>query len=183
MKPLNFNGVIIQKRVLFYKNNREGVGMIQSIEQIMNTQDAKGIENAISVALKNSSEAPFWVEKSQKLSEAVFSILVPLREQKLLFTPEGTPVDTITKELFYAWCDLYSLKMLGFIIQESNNSEKLVRTKYSEEDAQRFKVIDLDILGYYLSSFTINLEREDLDFPIANYNLHQGMITTLKSVL
>lgn len=157
--------------------------MIKTIEQIFQTQSRENIIKAIKVAFDNSNEAPFWRDKSEKLAEAIFSILIPLREQNLLFTPEGKPVDKITKELFFSWCDLYSLKILGFTIQESNNTQKLVRTKYSQEESESFEIIDLDILGYYLSTFNINLEREDLDFPIANYNLHVGITTTLKSVI
>jgi len=157
--------------------------MIKTIEQIFQSEDRENILKAIQIAFDNSSEAPFWKEKSIKLAEAIFSILVDLREQNLLFTPEGKPQDKITKELFFSWCDLYSLKILGFTIQESNNAQRLVRTKYDEEACRRYEVIDLDILGRYLASFNINLEREDLDFPIANYNLHVGMTTTLKSVI
>jgi hypothetical protein len=67
---------------------------------------------------------------------------------------------------------------LAFIIQQSNEQNTLVRTDYKNV---RYKVINLEKLGVYLSSNRVNIVDEDsLDFPISIYNLHQGMITNNK---
>ena len=72
------------------------------------------------------------------------------------------------------------LKTLAFIIQQSNEQNKLLRTDYKNVD---YKTIDLEKLGIYLSSNKINLVDEDsLDFPISIYNLHQGMLTIIKNL-
>ena len=69
---------------------------------------------------------------------------------------------------------------MAFIIQESNEQNKLLRTDYKNVD---YKTIDLEKLGIYLSSNKVNLVDEDsLDFPISIYNLHQGMLTIIKNL-
>jgi hypothetical protein len=109
--------------------------------------------------------------------------LIPLKEVNLLFTPEGEKVDTLTPELFFMWNDFVSLKSLAFTIQKSNAAGALLRTKLEPELAKNYKSIDLGLLGAYLSRYTVNLENEDLDFPISNYNLHQGVSNVIKSLL
>ena len=74
-------------------------------------------------------------------------------------------------------------KTLAFTLQESNAQKKLCRTKLSDDACASYKEIDLEILGAYLSRYTVNLENESLDFPISNYNLHQGVSNVIKSLL
>ncbi|MDZ7818419.1 MAG: hypothetical protein U5K55_07310 [Aliarcobacter sp.] len=45
--------------------------------------------------LKQSEEPEFWKEKILPFTQAILSILIPLREQNLLFNPEGQIVNTI----------------------------------------------------------------------------------------
>ena len=82
--------------------------------------------------------------------------------------------------LFYRWSDLVCLKTLAFIIEQSNEQNKLVRTEYKNVE---YKTINLEKLGVYLSSNKVNLVDEDsLDFPLSIYNIHQGMITVIKNL-
>ena len=70
---------------------------------------------------------------------------------------------------------------MAFIIEQSNERNELVRTQSKDVD---YKAIDLKILGEYLNSYRVNLTDEDnLDFPVANYNLHTGMLTTIKTLI
>ena len=70
---------------------------------------------------------------------------------------------------------------MAFILQESNEENKLLRTDYIDV---KYKVIDLEKLGSYLSSNRVNIVDEDsLDFPMSIYNLHIGMITIIKNLL
>ena len=110
--------------------------------------------------------------KEVSFSEAILSVLIPLRESNRLFTPEGVRVDELTPELFLQWNDFVSLKSLAFTIQRSNKLEDDSKTD-----------IDLKILGDYLSHHNVNLEDELLDFPISHYNLHQGVSNVIKSLL
>ena len=147
---------------------------------LQNSSQKEILEN-IEEKLKKSDEADFWKEKIIPYSEAILSVLLPLKEQNLLFSPEGKIVNSLDSELFYRWSDLVCLKTLAFIIQQSNEQNTLVRTDYKDV---KYEVINLEKLGVYLSSNRVNIIDEDsLDFPLSVYNLHQGMITIIKNLL
>ena len=151
--------------------------------EFFKSSDVENIVAMIDTELKTRNESPFWSDKVVPFSRAILSALVPLREMDLLFTPEGKPVEVLTPELFLEWSDFLSLKTLAFTLAKSNDAGVLQRTAYEEEKAKTYKAIDLKILGEYLSRYSVNLERENLDFPIANYNLHQGVSNVIKSLL
>ncbi len=157
--------------------------MIQTIGQIFATGTKEQIVSLLEAALKNSKESPMWTEKAIPLSEAILSVLIPLREQNLLVSPEGTIQESLTPELFLRYCDLANLKWLAFTLQQSNDVSKLERSKYTPEQAAKYKAMDLSTLGGYLSGYTVNLEDEWLDFPIANYNLHIGVSDLIKKLI
>jgi hypothetical protein len=137
----------------------------------------------IEESLVSRNESPFWKDKVAPFSRAILSVLVPLRDMGLLFTPEGKKAQQLTPELFLDWSDFLSLKMLAFTLAKSNAAGELLRTSLPKEQCTRYEPIDLKLLGEYLSRYSVNLEREDLDFPIANYNLHQGVSNVIKSLL
>ena len=141
------------------------------------------IVDAIDKELQTRNESPFWSDKVVPFSRAILSVLVPLRDQKMLFTPEGKSVDELTPELFFEWSDFLSLKTLAFTLEKSNAESKLLRTKLDENICKNYTSIDLKILGDYLSKNRVNLENESLDFPISSYNLHQGVSNVIKSLL
>jgi len=157
--------------------------MMQTVGQIFTTETKEQIVSVLEVALKSSNESPMWTEKAIPLAEAILSVLIPLREQNLLVTPEGATAEGLTPELFLRYCDLLNLKWLAFTLQMSNDTDKLERTKYTQEQADKYKGIELSTLGAYLSSFAVNLEDEWLDFPIANYNLHIGVSDLIKKLI
>jgi hypothetical protein len=157
--------------------------MFQTLAHQLNTSTQDEILASVELALKNSNEAPFWAEKTVPFVTAILSILIPLREQNLLFTPEAREQEKLTPELFLKWCDLVSLKTLAFKIQASNEAHQLLSTHYSDEDSSRYEPIELDVLGSYLSGYMINLENIDDDFPIAHYNLHVGITSVIKGML
>ncbi len=157
--------------------------MIQTIGQIFATAPREKILSVLETALKTSNESPIWVEKAIPLTSAILSVLIPLKEQNLLFTPEGKPQEVLTKELFLRYCDLANLKWLAFTLQKSNDNGVLERTKYPKEQTGQYIPMDLDELGKYLSRYTVNLEDEWQDFPIANYNLHIGVTDLIKKMI
>jgi hypothetical protein len=144
--------------------------------------DASAILGAVETALQRSEEAPFWSQKTLPYVQALLSVLIPLRNQKLLFDPEGNPREELTPELFLRWCDLLSLKTLAFTLAKSNEEENLVRTKIPAA-ASAYHPIDLEILGKYLSGYSVNLEDEWADFPITHYNLHIGITSLITKIL
>lgn len=157
--------------------------MKQETYKLFQHAELEEIVQTIADELQTRNESPFWADKVVPFSEAILSVLIPLRDMGLLFTPEGQKVDILTPELFLVWSDFLSLKLLAFTLQKSNTEGKLVRTSLSEEECSQYKEIDLSRLGEYLSLYSVNLEYENLDFPIASYNLHQGVSNVIKSLL
>jgi hypothetical protein len=157
--------------------------MKQESYELFESADVEAIVTVIDKELQTRNESPFWSDKVVPFSRAILSVLVPLRDMDLLFTPEGRYVEKLTPELFLEWSDFLSLKMLAFTLAKSNEAGELLRTALDKEACVRYEPIDLKLLGEYLSRYTVNLEREDLDFPIANYNLHQGVTNVIKSLL
>ena len=145
-----------------------------SIDEIVQT-----IENE----LIKRNESPIWTTRVSPFTKAILSVLVPLRDAKMLFNPEGKAALELTPELFFLWSDFVSLKMLAFTIQKSNVAGELLRTSLDVSTCQRYKIIELSNLGDYLSINNVNLEDEALDFPISSYNLHQGVSNVIKSLL
>lgn len=157
--------------------------MRQESYELFATGNLEEITQKIEKELQNRNESPFWSDKVVPFSEAILSVLIPLREQGLLFNPEGEAKEKLTPELFFRWCDFVSLKMLMFTLAISNEDGRLVRTKVPKEKTAAYKPIDLEKLASYLSRYNVNLENETLDFPIAAYNLHLGVASVIKSLL
>jgi len=157
--------------------------MKQETYELFKNENLETITQSIENELQTRNESPFWADKVVPFSKAILSVLVPLREQNLLFNTQGNRVDVLTPELFLEWNDFVSLKMLAFTIQKSNVAGELLRTSIAQDDAKKYEQIDLTLLGDYLARYTVNLEDEGLDFPISNYNLHQGVSNVIKSLL
>jgi hypothetical protein len=153
---------------------------MEKFSQILQNSSKEEILEEIENRLKNSDEKEFWKEKVIPFVDSVLSVLLPLREQNLLFNPEGKIKEKLDSELFFRWSDLVCLRILAFILQESNEKNELVRTDYKDV---KFEPIDLEIVGKYLTSNRIDLTNEDnLDFPVATYNLHTGINTIIKNL-
>jgi len=157
--------------------------MTKESYELFKSSDVKTVVDVIEAELKTRNESPFWAEKVVPFSSAILSILIPLRDNNMLFDSQGKAVNELTPELFLEWSDFVSLKMLAFTIQKSNAVGELLRTNLNEELCKEYKEIDLKLLGDYLAHYTVNLEDELLDFPIAHYNLHQGVSNVIKSLL
>jgi len=157
--------------------------MNQESYELFKSADIEKILETLEVELSRRNESPFWSDKVIPFSEAILSILIPLRDADMLFNPEGKAESELTPELFLNWSDFVSLKTLAFTVQKSNAAGVLLRTKLDESLCKNYRSIDLNILGDYLSRYSVNLESENLDFPISNYNLHQGVSNVIKSLL
>jgi len=145
--------------------------------------DIKGIVTLLSSELELKNESPIWRDRVVPFCSAILSVLVPLNNNNLLFTPEGEHVDKLTPELFFRWSDFVSLKTLFFTIKRSNEAGKLLRIKMDDIACRRYKHVELKEMEDYLRLNNVNLENESLDFPIAVYNLHQGVSNVIKSLL
>jgi hypothetical protein len=157
--------------------------VLHSMSALLRSNDSPAILGAISTALERSDETPFWIQKALPCAQAILSVLIPLRDQNLLFDPEGRPHHELTSALFLRWCDLMSLKTLAFTLAKSNLADQLLRTKIEPGAAKNYTPIDLEILGTYLSGFTVNLKDEWVDFPTRNYNLHIGITALIAKIL
>ena len=129
--------------------------------ELFKSASLKEITDILDAELQTRNESPIWREKVVPFSTAILSVLIPLRDEKRLFTPEGKSVDELSPELFLAWSDFVSLKSLFFKAEN----------------------VDRDILAAYLHKNGVNIENESLDFPISTYNLHQGVSNVMKSLL
>jgi len=151
--------------------------------KLFKTAKIEDILEVLETELSTRNESPFWTDKVIPFSQAILSVLIPLREKDMLFNPQGNEVDELTPELFFEWSDFVSLKTLAFTIQKSNIAGELLRTNLDSSTCREYKEIELKLLGDYLARYTVNLEDENLDFPISNYNLHQGVSNVIKSLL
>jgi len=157
--------------------------MNQESYELFKTANLKEILTVLKNELEKRKESPFWGDKVIPFSEAILSVLIPLRDKYMLFNPEGNFANKLTPELFFLWQDFVSLKFLAFTIQKSNVAVKLLRTKLDTSICKNYEIIDLSKLGDYLARYTVDLENESLDFPISHYNLHQGVSNVIKSLL
>lgn len=154
---------------------------MKTLNELLVNSSREEILELYTIALDKSEEEDFWKEKIIPYVDAILSVVLPLRDQKLLFTPEGRTVDIIDEEFYYRWADLMCLRTMAFILEESNAKVSLCRTDYKDVN---YEPIDLQTLGEYLSLYRVNLDDEDsLDFPVSNYNLHTGMLTTIKTLI
>ena len=154
--------------------------MNDKLSELLQNNTKDEILEYITQSLEMSEEAPFWKEKIVPFIDAILSVLLALKKQNLLFTPEGNIEEKLSSELFYKWTNLISLRTLAFTLELSNAQNKLLRTSYKDVEYEK---VDLEVLGKYLSSYKVNLTDEDhLDFPVGNYNLHIGMVTIIKSL-
>lgn len=155
--------------------------MSDSLDNLLKDFSKEEILEAYTKALDNSEEEDFWKDKILPYLDAILSVLKPLQKQNLLFNPEGKKEKILTPELFFRWADLVCLRQIAFILESSNEKNTLVRTEYKN---MPYTQIDLETLGKYLSSYGVNLSDENsLDFPVSNYNLHTGMLTTIKTLI
>ncbi len=157
--------------------------MFKTMQQLLSDSSQEEISAAMRLQLESSDEAPFWADKTLPYAEAILSALIPLRDQGLLFDPEGKVQESLNAELFLRWCDLLSLKTLAFTLQKSNESGRLMRTDHIKERTDTYEEVNLETLGSYLSSYTVDLKNEAEDFPIAHYNLHIGITDAIKKLL
>jgi hypothetical protein len=157
--------------------------MKQESYKLFKSANIDTILEVLANELANRNESPFWKDKVVPFSEAILSVLLPLRDANMLFDPQGEAVLELTPELFFEWSDFVSLKTLAFTLQKSNEAGVLIRTRLSDEVCKRYAPVELKILGAYLSKNRVNLENEFLDFPISIYNLHQGVSNVIKSLL
>jgi len=157
--------------------------MNEKSNELFKNASVEDISNILNDGLKSRKESPFWSDKVVPFSEAILSVLIPLRENNMLFNPEGKAQEELTLKLYLLWSDFVSLKTLAFTIQHSNEAGKLLRTSLETSKCEKYKNIDLTILGDYLAKYNVNLENESLDFPISHYNLHQGVSNVIKSIL
>ncbi len=135
--------------------------MTEKSYELFRSASRDEIVKTIKEELDRRNESPIWLEKVVPFADAILSILIPLRDENRLFDPQGEKIDELTPELFFQWSDFVSLKSLYF----------------------RVKDVDLETLAEYLHRYSVNLEDERLDFPIANYNLHLGVSNVIKSLL
>ena len=153
---------------------------MKTLKMMFEENNIKQLTQALEIALKNKNESPFFAQKVTPLVEAVFSVIIPLKEQNLLFNPEGKKIETFTFKDFLEWTDLVSLKNLYFTLKESNEKGSLTRVLFNSSD---YNSVDLEVLTDYVKRYNIHEEYEEEDFPIAHYNMHTGIASVIKEIV
>lgn len=153
---------------------------MKTLKIMFEENNTKLLTDALEVGLKNKNESPLFAAKVTPLVTAIYSVLIPLKEQNLLFNPEGKKVENLSFEEFLPWTDLVSLKALYFTIKESNEKGELVRTQLN---GSAYTPIDLEVLRDYVKRYKIHEEYEEEDFAIAHYNLHTGVASVIKELV
>lgn len=153
---------------------------MKTLRMMFEENETKQLIEALKLALKNKNESPFFAEKVTPLIEAVYSVIIPLKEQNLLFNPEGEKIEKFDFDEFLRWTDLVCLKSLYFTLKESNEKGTLCRTSYKDVD---YTPVNLDKLKEYIKRFNIHEEYEEEDFPIAHYNVHMGVASVIKDIV
>jgi len=154
--------------------------MMKTLKMMFEKNDINQLTQALELGLKNKNESPFFAGKAIPLVEAIFSVIIPLKEQNLLFNPEGKKIEHFDFKEFLLWTDLVSLKNLYFTLKESNEKGELTRVSFK---AENYKIVNLDVLTDYIKRFNIHEEYEEEDFPIAHYNLHTGVTSVIKELV
>jgi len=154
--------------------------MMKTLKMMFEEENIKQLTQALEIALKNKDESPFFAQKVTPLVEAIYSVIVPLKKQDLLFNPEGKKIEKFDFKEFLEWTDLVSLKNLYFIIKESNEKGELVRVGFKSNNYEK---IDLETLKDYVKRYNIHEEYEEEDFPIAHYNVHTGVASVMKDIV
>lgn len=121
--------------------------MKQESYDLFKNADTRTILRILENELEKRNESPFWKDKVVPFSEAILSVLIPLRDADMLFDPQGAYKNELTPELFFEWSDFVSLKTLAFILQRSNEAGVLLRTDLNEAKAGLYKSMDLNVLG------------------------------------
>ncbi len=153
---------------------------MKTLKTMFEEDDVKQLTQAVELSLHNKNESPFFAEKATPLLQAIYSVILPLKAQDLLFNPEGKRIEKFDFDAFMRWTDLVSLKLLYFTIKESNEKGQLCRTEYNDVS---YTPVDLSVLTEYMKRYNIHTEYEEEDFAIAHYNMHIGIASVIKDAL
>jgi len=151
------------------------------MNELLQTITLQQLQEELKKRLLKSSHADFWNQKVLPLSEAIFSLILPLRDQGLLFNPETKKVNKLSIDEVLRWTDLVSLRNLYFILKKSNDMGYLIDTEYAKDD--KYAPIDLTIIENYLHFYNVDLNNPIAEFPIRNYNLNQGIGSVLEDLM
>lgn len=132
------------------------------------------ITDIIGNMLDTSGDNAFWSGRAITAMKALLSILVPLRDMGLLWTPDNKKAPILTFSVLNEWLgDLQSLKTLYFTIKRSNEVGFLDKLDvFSEEEAQKYKPIDYKRLQNYLASVYLNIHDENAEIEESSSKQH-----------
>ena len=135
---------------------------------------ADEITDIIGNMLDTSGDNAFWSGRAITAMKALLSILVPLRDMGLLWTPDNKKAPILTFSVLNEWLgDLQSLKTLYFTIKRSNELGYLDKLDvFTEEEVNRYKPIDYKRLQNYLASVYLNIHDENAEIEESSSKQH-----------
>ena len=123
--------------------------------------NADEVTDIIGNLLDTGGDNAFWAGRALAAMKALLSILIPLRDAGLLFSPDYKREPVLTFSLLNKWFDLTALRDLYFIIKNSNEKGILVAKEdikgFDNSDLQKYFEINYDRLQAYLTSVSVNI--------------------------
>lgn len=132
------------------------------------------ITDIIGNMLDTTGENAFWSGRAITAMKALLSILVPLRDMGLLWTPDGKRAPILTFSVLSEWLgDLQNLKTLYFTIKRSNEMGFLDKLDvFDEEECKKYKPINYKRLQNYLASVYLNVHDENAKIEESSFKQH-----------
>lgn len=88
---------------------------------------ADEISDIIGNMLEQGGDNAFWSGRALAMMKGLLSVLIPLKDNNLLFTPDGKRVDLLTFSLLQEWIADINLKKLYFTVKVAN---KIINNVY-----------------------------------------------------
>ena len=124
--------------------------------------------------LDTNGDNAFWSGRAITAMKALLSILVPLRDMGLLWTPDNKRAPVLTFSVLNEWLgDLQSLKELYFTIKESNEVGYLTKTDvFDQDEVEKYKPINYKRLQNYLASVYLNIHDKNAEIEESSSKQH-----------
>lgn len=124
---------------------------------LLNKGTADEITDIIGNLLEQGGDNAFWSGRALSMMKGLLSILVVLKDNNLLFTPNGEKSEILTFTLLQKWIDDKNLKKLYFTIKVAN---QIINRKYrflEDEDSDKiFEEKPLEYIHGWINDNEIN---------------------------
>lgn len=121
---------------------------------------ADEISDIIGNMLDQSGDNAFWAGRALAMMKGLLSVLIPLKNAGLLFTPDGEKVEILTFSLLQEWISANNLKKLYYTIKVSNQIAQNIYQPFKNSSDEEFPE---KILEYLHGVHGLEEEQDDDD--------------------